>query len=193
MLFRSYNTNSVSKDTVGVSAKYWGLGPWEKVRVSLSSLTTDAEGFKTLNLRGPLDHSYFNTNYEVAGQSTSAQLVNPRYGASGKFPFGQYTSPKVQANIYPYYEKGIGDTFMSTQVTIWAQYLFVLDDSGVEYTKGLMLRDFYSPSTRRIPHRGRRRIHRPQAGAIRNQQRRGQPILCTHVHRRSARIRRGRQ
>lgn len=141
---RIFDTAGVQRTTAGTQAKYNGLGPWEKVRVALSDLTTDAEGFKTLNLRGPIDWDYFNPYYEAASNpgGYGTGLVNYKYGASGKYPYGS-TTPPVLSGVYPMSRFGVGnkDTITRTQ-----QYLMVFEDSGIESTKGLMLTDFFSQS-----------------------------------------------
>lgn len=145
---RIYDIYGVQRTTVTTQAKFYGLGPWERVRVTLSSLTTDAEGFKTINLRGPIDPEYFNLNYQVAGGSTSfgSNLVSNRYGATGRWPFGYATD---LAGIYPMSRTGVGNSWVtsssSTPRDRWAQYLFVFDDGGTLASKGLMLTDFYTP------------------------------------------------
>ena len=145
---RVYDVNGVQRTTVTTQAKYNGLGPWEKVRVALSSLTTDAEGFKTINLRGPIDSEYFNPYYQVTpnpgGYGTA--LVTNLYGASGRWPFGYATDT---AGIYPMARDGVGNNWVTSSSTTprnrWIQYLFVFDDAGAEATQGLLLTDFYTP------------------------------------------------
>jgi len=145
---RVYDLAGVQRTTVSTFAKFWGLGPWEKVRVQLSSLPTDAEGFRTINLRGPIDYEYFNPYYQVAGGSTGvgSGLVSNRYGATGRWPLGYATD---LAGIYPMWRFGVGNTWVtassSTPRNSWAQYLFLFDDGGIEATQGLMLTDFYTP------------------------------------------------
>jgi hypothetical protein len=136
---RIYDISGVGRNTVGNSAKYFGLGPWEKVRVALSDLTTDGEGFKTINLRGPLDWEYFNARYQVANEPNNANLVDVKFGASGKFPFGYATDP---SGYYPLGRYGVGNKETTTRTM---QYLFVLEDTGTESTKGLLLTDFFTP------------------------------------------------
>ena len=145
---RVFDVAGVQRTTVSTVAKYNGLGPWEKVRVDINSLTTDAEGFKTINLRGPIDHEYFNPYYQVPNSpgSYGTGLVANIYGASGRFPFGRATD---LANIYPYNRDGVGNQWVTTSSSTprnrWAQYLFVFDDAGAEATQGLLLTDFFTP------------------------------------------------
>jgi hypothetical protein len=134
--------NRTSTTTV---AKYNGLGPWEKVRVALSTLTTDAEGFKTLNLRGPIDPEYFNPNYQVTGGSNSqgTALVSNIWGASpNAWPYP--TSGVKVSGIFPLSRFGVGNASVPDQTH---EYLFVLEDTGTESTQALYLRDFFTYST----------------------------------------------
>jgi hypothetical protein len=126
-------------------AKYNGLGPWEKVRVALSTLTTDAEGFKTLNLRGPIDPEYFNPGYQVTGGSTSqgTGLVANVWGASpNAWPYP--TSGVKVSGIFPLSRNGVGN---ATVPDLTHEYLFVLEDTGTESTQALYLRDFFTYAT----------------------------------------------
>jgi hypothetical protein len=139
---RIKDTAGLSRTTPTTVAKYFTLGPWEKVRVALSALTTDAEGFKTLNVRGPIDWIYFNANYQVSGGSTSqgTALVANIWGPSpNAFPYP--TSSVKVSNIYPMSRFGVGNAETATRTH---EYLFVLEDSGTESTKGLLLRDFFT-------------------------------------------------
>jgi hypothetical protein len=139
---RIKSADGLNRTTTTTVAKYNGLGPWEKVRVALSALTTDAEGFKTLNLRGPIASQYFNPNYQVAGGSTSygTGLVTNQWGASPNAYPWPTSSPKL-SNIYPMSLYGVGNSETADRTH---EYLFVLEDSGTESTKGLLLRDFYT-------------------------------------------------
>jgi hypothetical protein len=110
------------------------------VSVTISSLTPDSEGLYTVNLRGPINGSYFNTTYEVSGYQNNNLLVNPQWGAAGKYPSWSTTG---EPDVFPYY--GVGNTNpTSTPRTRWAQYLFVLEDGGVASNQGLLLTDFYT-------------------------------------------------
>lgn len=140
---RVFDTFGIQRTTVTNTAKYSGLGPWEKVRVSLSGLTQDAEGFRTINLRGPIDPTYFNGYYQVAGAPNNGVLVNPRFGPTGKWP--GYGSADDLAGMYPYYIDGVGNTGKDLRSTKWVEYLVVIEDSiSGESAKGLLLRSFYS-------------------------------------------------
>ena len=140
---RVYSTTGIQRTTVTNVAKYWELGPWEKVRVSLSGLSTGADGFKTINLRGPIDHTYFNGYYQVAGGPNSANLIDPRYTNTGRWP--GYGSADDLSGMYPYYSDGVGNSGKDLRSTRWAEYLVVIEDSiSGESTKGLLLRSFYS-------------------------------------------------
>lgn len=138
---RVYSPTGIQRTTVGGVAKYYGLGPWERVRISLSSLSSTAAGFKILNLRGPLDYEYFNTYYQVAGDARNANLVDAKWGSTGYFPYA--TAAVKSQNIYPLSRYGVGNKDTEDQ----HQYLFVLEISSVEQTKGLLLTDFYTRLT----------------------------------------------
>jgi len=140
---RVFSPSGIQRTTVTSVAKYWELGPWEKVRVALAGLSADAEGFKTINLRGPIDHTYFNGSYQVAGAPNNGVLVNPRYGGAGLWP--GYGSANDLAGMYPYYQDGVGNTGKDLRSTRWAEYLVVIEDSvSGESAKGLLLRSFFS-------------------------------------------------
>ena len=137
---RVYDSVGVTRTTVTNVPKYYQLGPWEKVRVQLSSLATDAEGFKTLNLRGPIDYDYFNPYYQVAGGSTSygTGLVSNSFGAAPNAFRDPSSTPKI-SGVFPISKFGVGN---AESVNRQHQYLFVLEDSGTIATKGLLIRDF---------------------------------------------------
>lgn len=142
---RLKDTDGLSRTATTTVAKYWGLGPWEKVRVELSTLTTDADGFKTLYLRGPIDWTYFNPNYQVAGGSTSlgTGLISNQWGASpNAYPYP--TSSVKVSDIIPMSRFGVGNAETGVRTH---EYLFVLEDTGTESTKALYLRDFFSYNT----------------------------------------------
>lgn len=142
---RVYNPYGLqATETTATTAKYWKLGVWERVRVETGSLDVDADGYKILRLRGPLDHSYFNNTYEVAGASGSANLINPRYGASGYFPQGYSGAAGTTAGIYPYWSGGTGPGALSDY---YAQFFFVIETSGSEESKGLLLYEFYTATS----------------------------------------------
>jgi hypothetical protein len=134
---RVYDAGGITKTTTTDGfAKYRNLGAWEKTTVLLSSLTTDAAGWKTLNVRGPIAPSLFDPRYEVTAGKT---LYDARYGPSpGKFPLSSSTPSTTK--VYPYY--GVGNSPVSTTRTRYAEFVFVLATSAAEQTKGLRLTEF---------------------------------------------------
>ena len=133
---RYYDSVAVEKTTVTTTAKYNGLGPWERVYWSKASLTADAEGWYKVAMRGPIAENYFSRFYEVrAGSTLVANDIAPSY--SPKFPNDYET--RSLTGVRPYY--GAGNEGVSS--TYYAQYLFVIESSaGVEENKGLLLRSF---------------------------------------------------
>lgn len=129
---RVYDTVGAVRTTVGSVAKYYGLGAWEKTVISMPS--ADVDGFRTINLRGPVDPGLFNITYEVQAGTT---LLKQYYGPSGVYP----SSPGL-TDIYPYY--GSGNTYNVGTVSRYVEFLIVLSNSGTEQTKALRLRDFYA-------------------------------------------------
>ena len=123
--------------TVGTSAKYFGLGQWERVRVALSSLTL-SEGFYTINVRGPIHHTYFNSYYEVSGGPNSGNKYSSIY--SPTWPFSRSLASGGLSGMYPY--AGAGNNPANASSTRFNQFMFVVEDANTEQTKGLMLRDF---------------------------------------------------
>ena len=138
---RHYNSNAVNYTTANIysGAKYNGLGPWERVRIAKASLTTDADGWYVLNLRGPIHAEYFDSGYELPA-TPARTLIDKRFGATGAWPSSTAT-PGSLANIYPFYGTGNQDIFIAVE---WAQFLFVIEDSAVEGPKGMLLREFKS-------------------------------------------------
>jgi hypothetical protein len=141
---RVYNPYGQQTTEVGTTCKYWKLGPWERVRVAVGDLEADADGYKILRLRGPLDHQYFNKNYEVPGASNNSYLVDRRYGASGLFPQGTSGSDRT-AGIYPYWFSGTGSSLTLTDY--YTNFFFVIETSSVEEDRGLLLYDFYAATS----------------------------------------------
>lgn len=134
---REFNSSGAARDTVTGLAKYWTLGPWEKVRVSLSSLTTNANGFKVINLRGPIDYTYFEPYYQV---QAGINLVRPQFGVTGTFP-AVGRSPNL-TSVFPY--RGAGNNQATVSTTKRVEFLVVLEASAVISSKGLLLRDFFT-------------------------------------------------
>lgn len=134
---RTYSAFGLNRNTVSSVAAYWELGPWERVLAPRTSLDKDSDGFYTVNMRGPISHTYFDNAFEV---SAGRQLVQPMFGpAPNRFP----QSGAVAVNdIYPYY--GAGNNLSSNRHN--AEFLIVLDD-GSESDKALRLTDFFAAST----------------------------------------------
>jgi hypothetical protein len=134
---RVYDTVGAQRTTATQQARYFGLGAWEKTVITMP--TADADGFRTVHVRGPIDPNLFSRNYEVVAGDT---LYQTYYGSSGSYPGGG----GGQVNdIFPYY--GAGNTDPNGSSTRWVEYLFVLANSGTEQTKALRLRDFYAFTT----------------------------------------------
>lgn len=137
---RVYDFNGLQKTTTTNVAKYNGLGAWEKTVVALSSIPADGDGWRTVNVRGPIDPSLFDPYYGVTGYSTRT-LYNATPGFATKtFPYTG-ASPTT-TNIYPYY--GVGNTAVSSARTKYAEFVFVLATGATEQTKGLRLTEFYA-------------------------------------------------
>jgi hypothetical protein len=133
---RVYDANGAVKTTTAGNAKYYGLGAWEKVSVALSSLATDSNGFKVVNVRGPLNSTMFDTYYETRA---GLRLYDPKFGPTpSKYPDASYSY--AISDVYPYF--GVGNSFFGPTITRWCEFLFVLSDGTTEQTKGLLLRDF---------------------------------------------------
>jgi hypothetical protein len=117
-----------------------GLGPWERVSVDLSALPTDSEGFKTINVRGPLSPLMFDEFYQVIlGRNN---LFDKSYGPNpSRFPDPAF--PYARSDYYPYH--GHGNSPLGPTVETWCEYLFVLRTGTTEESRGLLLRDFYTP------------------------------------------------
>jgi hypothetical protein len=137
---RVYNVNGEKATTVSTLAKYWPLGAWERVRIPISSLTADAEGWYNINVRGPVDHTLFNSYYQVPNGPNTAAKYSTIY--RNKWP---NNSTSGLTDMYPY--AGAGNNHVTASATRWMQYLFVLEISSVEQSKGLLLRDFHVPTT----------------------------------------------
>jgi hypothetical protein len=139
---RVYDAQGITKTTTTDGfAKFrninGGLGAWEKTTVLLSSLTTDAAGWKVLNVRGPIAPSLFDPRFEATGYTRT--LYDARYGPSpGKFPLASSTPSTTK--VYPYY--GVGNSPVNTTRTRYAEFVFVLATSSAEQTKGLRLTEF---------------------------------------------------
>jgi hypothetical protein len=135
---RDFNILGVNRTTTASGfAKYWQLGPWEKVQVPLSSLPNTSDGFKVINLRGPIDHTYFEPYFEIQSNVT---LVRRNYGLTGTWP-NTGASPFL-TGIFPYRTLGNNEATVSTNRR--HEFLFVLKSGGTESPQGLLLRDFFT-------------------------------------------------
>jgi hypothetical protein len=134
---RVFNANGSTRNTVAGLAKYNGLGAWEKVKVPLSSLPTNAQGFKVINVRGPLNPLLFNSQYQV---NASAGLYASIFGPAPN-KFRSLTDANALTDVYPYYGSTVPE---SSRNSTWCEFLFVLGTSSTEQDKGLMLRDFFT-------------------------------------------------
>lgn len=132
---RVYSTSGEALTTVGKNAKYFGLGPWEKVTVPRSSLTHLGSGVYTIDVRGPIHPNVFDPYYQVTAGKT---LYRESFGAPpNRYPYK--TATPYLEYVYPYY--GLGNDASSGAYK--AEFLFVLDDGG-EGTLGARLTEFYT-------------------------------------------------
>jgi hypothetical protein len=140
---RVYSATGITASTVLNNSKYNTLGAWEKVIVPLSSLPADADGWRTVNVRGPINSSLFDNRYQVAGYPTlTLYNSNPAYGPSPvKFP--NATAKPFTTNIFPYY--GVGNSSIGSNQ--YAEFVFVLATGASESTKGLRLTEFYADNS----------------------------------------------
>jgi hypothetical protein len=130
---RVYDSVGASRSTTAWGgARYYGLGRWERVRVPISNLPTDSEGWRNLNVRGPLSPAFYNRNFET---QSGAGRYDPYY-----FPAWPNNATPSVSGAYPY--AGVGHTFFSSSTAVYQQYLFVLELNNVMEDRGLMLRDF---------------------------------------------------
>lgn len=133
---RAWSPLGAGKTTSTPFAKYFELGAWEKVVVPLSSLSTNADGFKVINVRGPLSHRNFAQYYQVSGYSVG--LFDPYYGTTGAY----FNNPSY-SDFWLY--GGVGDTnYTTNDLNSRYEFLFVMRTSGVEETRGLLLTNFYT-------------------------------------------------
>jgi hypothetical protein len=139
---RVWNTTGAQRSSiVGTTAKYFGLGAWDKQTVALSSLTTDADGWKVINVRGPTSPNLFEPYFEsTAGKTLFRNMWGP---APSVYP---YTGATQTINtVYPYY--GAGNNALTSSTTEWCEFIFVLASGSTEAVKGLLLRDFNTVQT----------------------------------------------
>ena len=139
---RHYWASAVAAGT-STSAPYYGIGPWERVRVAKASMTADGDGWFNLNFRGPIAPTYFNLRHIV---QAGVPLVDGIYGAAGVWPYTG--SIRTVSGVYPYAGDLNGSAaFGSNGNSYEHQYLFVIEDENVELNKGLMLEDFFTANT----------------------------------------------
>jgi hypothetical protein len=136
---RVVNDEALLKTTVGTGAKYYGVGPWEKVTIPRTTGMSynSTTGFYTVNVRGPINYDYFEGYYEVVAGAT---LRKKYYGPSAPFP-AWVGAPGMITDMYPYFGVGNASTSNRTQ-PYYAEYIFVLKEGGTEGTKGLRLTQF---------------------------------------------------
>jgi hypothetical protein len=68
-IYRRVNAGQVSG-----SAKYYGIGQWEKIVITDATNAPDANGIVTVNLRNAIDSTEFEPYYQVAGYPTTTPL-----------------------------------------------------------------------------------------------------------------------
>jgi Putative phage tail protein len=115
---RQVNLRNINKTFVtDRTCPYFGVGPWEMARLTIPFGSPDANGFYTVNLRAPIDASYFNPNFETTNPENT-QLLN-RFNKTGHVDGG--------TQYYP-----LAPTFKpSTTQEAWeTQYFFVLERTG---------------------------------------------------------------
>jgi hypothetical protein len=133
---RAYSQTGLNRTTVTSFAVYTDLGPWERVAVPRTALTKGSDGFYTVNVRGPLSQTYFDSSFEVTAGRT---LVQPIYGpAPNRFP---QSGSAFLNDIYPYY--GAGNRLSSNRHS--AEFIFVIQE-GAEASTGIRLTEFYADS-----------------------------------------------
>jgi hypothetical protein len=135
---RVFSASGVTRTTVTASgAKYYNLGPWEKVTVPRTSLTHIGSGVYNVAVRGPINFNVFDPNYQVSGFATRTLFAEPYHAPPNKFPY-KGAVPFLEL-MYPYY--GLGNNRSSGAYQ--AEFLFVLDDGG-EGAKALRVTEFYT-------------------------------------------------
>ena len=133
---RLWDSVGITRSSVTTVSRYYGLGPWEKVRVQKSTLTADAEGWYKINLRGPIAPSYFSQRYQVPNYSSSTLVNNdslPTYN-----PFPSDGDSRALNDVRPYYGAGNNQPNALQQ----AQFLLVIEDGSGEAPRGLLLTEF---------------------------------------------------
>lgn len=136
---RVFDPNGAIKSTVtSTTAKYFGLGAWEKVTIPRASLTHLGSGVYVADVRGPIAPNLFNPKYQVTNAYRSTQLYEEAYGpAPSKYPSTSST-PFLEL-MYPYYGLGNNPGGLSSN----AEFLFVLNDGG-EGAKALRVTEFFT-------------------------------------------------
>lgn len=137
---RVYDAVGIQKNIINTTAKYIGLGPWEKVVIPLSNLPANSDGWRTVNVRGPINQTVFDTYYQVSGFPTRT-LYQSQFGPSGTFPF--VGARPNTTNIFPYY--GVGNNAVGT--SRYAEFIFVLATGSTEQTRGLRVTEFFAPNS----------------------------------------------
>jgi len=136
---RAFSSTGAGRTVATPFAKYFELGAWEKVVVALSALPTNADGFKVINLRGPLSHRNFAQYHQVTGYTVG--LFDPFYG-----PSGAYLGNPSFSDFWLYAgANGLNNQvqYVSDQSSRY-EFLIVSRTSGVEATTGLLLTNFFT-------------------------------------------------
>jgi len=105
------------------TTNFTNLGPWERVRIPVADFDgPDLEGWSLVRLRGPLTNFSLNTvGYDFPSATDPNKITGARTYA------GSQRSTTVAGQEH--------------------QYLFVIEDAGVERNRGLLLTDFFSDDT----------------------------------------------
>lgn len=136
---RQWSNAGAAKTTITNTAKFTGLGIWEKVLISRFAMTKGADGLYTAFVRGPLSFRLFDTRFQV---NSTATLFQPQYD-TGTYPFVNNTTGGTLTNIFPY--GGAGNTNHGYAGNgRWNEWLFSIKDAGVESTKAIRVKDFFT-------------------------------------------------
>jgi hypothetical protein len=122
---RVFSSNGMPSATNASIAKYFGIGRWERIRITgndITPVTVNGQTWYEVNFRAPTDHREFNN---VLG----GNLYRAKFFA--ELP-----------DLIPY--AGLGNNNpISTTNPVRHEYLFVIEDQfGLESANGLLLRDF---------------------------------------------------
>jgi hypothetical protein len=115
-------------DVLQNTGSLYGIGPWERIRVAENLVPVTGSGWRIINLRPAIYSDYFNID----------NSVNPLYGSAGNWPLA--TDPNRLSNIYPILTAST--EISGGKETGFQQFLFVIEDTNVELTQGLVLKSF---------------------------------------------------